>query len=339
MKKLIAAFLITVILVAGAIFAALRNERHGEFNFAFFVYDKSDTFIAEMTNAIISALPENIFYETFDASNSQSIQNRQIVEAIDADFDIFIINMVDRLAAGTIVERLYREGIPIIFFNREPLEEALIGRHNVFYVGAATNIQGIRQADIAAGHFFGTGRKQEGESVRLVILQGEHGHQDAEIRTASSLDRLKELRLYPEILETRSANWRRADARQIMSEIYARHGDCIELILSNNDDMALGAIDFLLEAGVFEIGMETPFIIIGVDGTPVGLRAVRDGLIFGTVLNDIPKQTDAILALADYIIHGRQPDNFPFAMTNGHFIRIYGDIVTADVVNAMNVEN
>ena len=323
---LLAAFLVFLFLVY------LPGGRQEELSFAFFVYDKSDTFIQEMTSHMIASLPENVSYETFDAGNSQSVQNRQIVEAIDGGFDIFIINTVDRLAAGTIVERLCREDIPIIFFNREPLEEDIVGRHNVFYVGAATDVQGTRQADIAVGHFFGTGLKRAGDTVGLVILKGEHGHQDAEIRTASSLERLNEHGLYPEILAIESANWRRADARQIMSGIYARHGGQIDLILSNNDDMALGAIDFLLEESVFIQGEDVPFIIIGVDGTPVGLQAVYDGFIYGTVLNDIEQQTDAILTLADYIVHGRDMGSFPFAITNGHFIYIYGDIVTRDII-------
>ena len=333
MKKLITFLVVFMAAAALAAVVFLPLGRQTGLSFAFFVYDKSDTFIAEMTRYMISALPEYVSYESFDAGNSQSVQNRQIVDAIDMDFDIFIINTVDRLAAGTIVERLYRENIPIIFFNREPLEEAIVGRQNVFYVGSATHVQGTRQADIAAEHFFGTGLKREGDSVGLVILKGEHGHQDAEIRTASSLDRLKELRLYPEILAIESANWRRADARQIMSEIYERLGGLIELVLSNNDDMALGAIDFLLEERIIIQGGDAPFVIIGVDGTPVGLQAVYDGFIFGTVLNDIEQQTDAILTLADYIVHGRDLGSFPFSITNGHFIYIYGDIVTRDIVD------
>ena len=333
MKKLIILLVVFFAAALGAVLVFIPRDRDEGLSFAFFVYDKSDTFIAEMTNVMISSMPEYIAYEIFDGANSQSVQNRQIVDAIDMGFDIFIINTVDRLAAGTIVERLYREDIPIIFFNREPLEEAIAGRQNVFYVGAATDVQGSRQADIAAAHFFGTGQKSEGDSIGVVILKGEHGHQDAEIRTASSIERLNELRLIPDVLAIESANWRRADARQIMSEIYARHGEQIELILSNNDDMALGAIDFLLEEHIFFRGRNLPFIIISVDGTPVGLQAVYDGFIYGTVLNDIGQQADAILTLADYIVHGRDLESFPFSITNGHFIYIYGDIVTRDVAH------
>ena len=330
MKRLFALLVVISVIALGACMALRPDVSQEGLSFAFFLYDKSDTFIGEMTRQMIYLLQENISYQIFDAGNSQSVQNRQIVEAIDGGFDIFIINTVDRLAAGSIVERLYREGIPIIFFNREPLEEDIVGRSNVFYVGAATHVQGIRQAEIAVAHFFGAGQKRRGDSVRLVILKGEHGHQDAEIRTTSSLARLNELRLYPEILAIESANWRRADARQIMSEIYARHGGQIELILANNDDMALGAIDFLLEEGIFARGENVPFIIVAVDGTPVGLQAVYEGLIFGTVLNDIGQQAEAILTLADYIVHGRDLESFHFTITNGHFIYIYGDIVTRD---------
>ena len=333
MKKLVASLIALAVFALVLAVALLPGGGQPGLSYAFFVYDKNDTFIMELTSRMISDLQEPISYEIFDAANSQSVQNRQILEAIDSGFDIFIINAVDRLAAGTIVERLYREDIPIIFYNREPLWDAIASRHNVFYVGAATHVQGASQADIAAGHFFGTGKKSEGDSIGLVILKGEHGHQDAEIRTASSLERLYELRLYPEILAIESANWRRGDARQIMSEIFAQHGEKIELVLSNNDDMALGAIDFLLYERVILPGADMPFIIIGVDGTPAGLRAVYDGFIYGTVLNDIWQQSDAILTLADYIVHGRDLASFPYSITSGHFIYIYGDIVTRETAH------
>jgi len=107
-------------------------------------------------------------------------------------------------------------------------------------------------------------------------------------------------------------------------------------VFSNNDDMALGAIDFLLGAGVFVEGRqpkEQPFIIIGVDGTPVGLEAIYRGLIFGTVNNDNAAQSSAILTLADYIINGRDFASFPYTITSGHFIYIDGGIITRDNVH------
>jgi len=326
--------LVCIVLIATIVAFFLNPSRHNGQGFAFFIYDGSDTFIAEMINYIISSMPDDVTYEIFDAGNSQSIQNRQIVEFIGMDYDIFIINTVDRLASTAIVERLSRDGIPIIFFNREPMAEALIGNENVFYVGAAADVMGIQQAEIAAEFFSDAGY------INVVVLKGEHGHQDAEKRTENSINRLRELGFNVNVLAIRSANWRRQDAYDVMRSIYSQFHGSIDLVFSNNDDMALGAIDFLLSAGIFVEGKDTheqPFIIVSVDGTPVGLEAVYNGLIFGTVHNNISMQSSAILTLADYIVNNRNMMNFPYEIINGHFIYIDGDIITADnVLEFMN---
>ena len=338
-KLIIGAFVSGVFAVILAAVLILPLNRQNPLRFAFFLYDLSDTFIAEMMRQFISTIPDGVDFEVFDAGSSQSVQNRQIADALDIGFDIFIINPVDRLASGSIVERVTRDDIPIIFFNREPLIEALEGHENVFYVGAATDSQGRKQADLAFEFFMGQyGQEMLGADGRagLVILKGEHGHQDAEIRTASSIDRLRELGFEFDILAIQTANWRRHDAFHAMRQLRIQFGDEIDLLFANNDDMALGAIDFLLHAEIFTEGLpahEQPFIIVSVDGTPVGLEAVYNGLIFGTVQNDIAGQTDAILTLAYYVVTGQCLSQFPHTIVNNHFIYVYGDIITQENIH------
>jgi len=302
---------------------------------AFFQYKAGDTFITEMMEHMTARIPEGVHYEVRDAGNSQSVQNQQIVELIGQGFDLFIINAVDRLACNSIVERCAREGIPVIFFNREPTEDALIG-HNAFYVGADADSLGKKQAEMVAelftADFRGSGFDRNSDGVvQLVILKGEQGHQDAEKRTDNCVSRLIELGFDVDVLGIEVADWNRRDGYEAMRRLYAQFGDEIELVFSNNDDMALGAIDFLLGEGIFHPyqGIDAqPFVIVGVDGTAVGLEAIGDGLLYGTVNNDAIKQSSAILTLVDFILNDRDFTEFPYMITRGHYIYIDGDIIT-----------
>jgi len=302
---------------------------------AFFVYDGSDTFITEMMDYITSQIPKDIDYVVHDAGNSQAVQNQQIVGLIGGGYELFVINAVDRLACSSIVEKCQQEGIAVVFFNREPLADALTGS-NALYVGAAADSLGEKQADIVAalfgGGFANSQYDKNGDGiVQIVILKGEQGHQDAEKRTDNCVSRLKTLGFEVEVLAVESANWRRQEAHDAMSRLYARFGDSIELLFANNDDMALGAIDYLLSIGVFSRGAdEQPFPIVSVDGTEVGLEAVAAGLLYGTVNNDSTKQGKAILALIERILRGRDLSDFPFAITNDHYVYIDGDIITRE---------
>ena len=302
---------------------------------AFFLYNGNDTFITEMMGHITEKMPAGVSYEVRDAGNSQAVQNQQIVELIDSRCDLFIINAVDRLACSSIVEKCHRNKIPVVFFNREPLEDAL-NVSDVFYVGAAADSLGKKQADLVdelfGQNFAGSKYDLNGDGVvQLVILKGEQGHQDAEKRTDNCVGRLTELGYRADVLAIEVADWNRRDAYEKMRRLYTRHGGEIELIFSNNDDMALGAIDYLTDAGVFSQRGGTydqPFVIVGVDGTSVGLEAIGKGLLYGTVNNDSVKQSDAILTLAEYILEKKDFGDFPYAIDNGHYVFIDGDIIT-----------
>ena len=81
-------------------------------------------------------------------------------------------------------------------------------------------------------------------------------------------------------------------------------GDAVEVVFANNDDMALGAIDACLDAGMEP--EEMPFIV-GVDATAPALRALEEGALRGTVLNDAAGQAEDILALSCALAQGEDP--------------------------------
>lgn len=335
MKKWIC-ILLCVLLVA----LPLAGCDSGTTTIAFLIYDARDTFISEMMSSMMDDVPDHIHVETRDAGNSQAIQNQQIIELIEDGVDLLVINAVDRLACSAIVEKCSNEGIPVIFFNREPLEDALTEEYT-FYVGADADSLGIKQADMVAAlfgeDFQSSPFDKNGDGViQLIILKGEQGHQDAEKRTANCVDRIRELGYKVEILTTEVANWTRHEAYEAMPRLYAQYGDSIELIFSNNDDMALGVIDYMMEIGEFRpssVGYNQPFVLVGVDGTTVGLQAVAEGLMYGTVRNDSTLQGNAILALADYILNDKDMASFPFEIRNGHYIYVDGAVILRENVS------
>ena len=103
------------------------------------------------------------------------------------------------------------------------------------------------------------------------------------------------------------ANWNRTQAQTKMSQMLSQYGSKIELVLANNDDMALGAIDAYKEA---EIPQSRWPVIVGIDGTSTGLAAVRAGEMTATVYNDQRGQASAMFALAEALGSGKNLDTF-----------------------------
>ena len=239
------------------------------------------------------------------------------------------VNLVDRTDPSMIIEMAREADIPVIFFNRELVEEDLMSWDRLYYVGADAIESGKIEGRTAAAYLKAhpeTDRSGDGV-IQYVVLEGEAGHQDSIVRSETSVDALIEEGIQIEKLESAIANWNRGQAQNRMSQLIDRHGDAIELVLANNDDMALGAAD---EYDRRETPAKKRPAIIGIDGTKVGLEGVRNEKLIGTVYNDRKGQAEAMLKLALAVAAGEPLDDLPLA--DGKYIRLpYAEITMENI--------
>ena len=85
-------------------------------------------------------------------------------------------------------------------------------------------------------------KNQDGK-IQYVLLEGEAGHQDAISRTDYSVKTLIEEGVQLEKLSYQFADWNRGQAENRMTRLISQYEDGIELVISNNDEMALGAVE------------------------------------------------------------------------------------------------
>lgn len=226
------------------------------------------------------------------AMGNQSIQNDAIDKLINQGVDVLCINLVDRTAAATVIYKAKNADIPIIFFNREPVKEDLNIWDKLYYVGADDRESGIMQGQIAVEYcrknFQKVDKNKDGK-IQYVMLEGEPSHQDTLIRTEYSIRTMTEQGYSVEKLTSSTANWQRSQAYTQMCLWIDQYRDSIELVMCNNDEMALGAMEAYEENGEKNLPM-----IIGVDGTEDAIKAVERHQMTGTVYNDSDGQTEAI---------------------------------------------
>ena len=148
--------------------------------------------------------------------------------------------------------------------------------------------------------------------VSYVLLEGETSHQDSLIRTEWSIQTLKDGGVPIEKITGGIANWERSQASALMEQWLAAYPDTIELVVSNNDDMALGAIDALDRAGVTEVN------VVGIDGTTPGMEALENGKLLGTVSANKEIYGGAVMGLAVSCALGEPiPEEYP--LTDGAY--------------------
>ena len=280
------------------------------------IYNGEDTFISSLLNVIRTEAAGQAGLVVADAQNNQNRQNDQVEELLQANVDALIVNPVDRTSSIYLLQMAMRYQKPIIFINREPLLEDLQTYGKAYYVGIDPKEQGILQGKLAADYFKAhTSADKNGDGrMQLVILKGEPGHQDAELRTIHSIKALQAEGIVPDKLREETAMWERNLGQERMASLLNDFGDRIECVISNNDDMALGAIDALKAAGYFAGERYIP--VIGIDATSPAVEALAQGSLYATVINDAQEQGQASVLLATLLARGDAitENNFPYEM-------------------------
>lgn len=272
-------------------------------------YNQGDTFLNQLIDSFREKL-EGMESSKLDitltirgASGSQRTQDDQVHELIDAGCNVLCVNLVDRTNPSEIIELARENDVPIIFFNREPVAEDMMQWEKLYYVGADAKQSGTMQGELAADAILSNHRidRNRDGKIQYVVLEGEPGHQDSIIRTESAAEALKASGIELEKLCCRIANWNRSQAQSRMLQMISQYQNKIELVLANNDDMALGAVDAYQKLNYTETDIP---VFFGIDGTDVGLEAVADGRLLGTVYNDKEGQAEAMAELAAAVVTG-----------------------------------
>lgn len=267
------------------------------------IYKYDDNFMALMRQEIDKEAKQLNGIELLmnDSQNAQSVQNDQVDVLISKGVKALAINLVDPAAAPTIIGKAKPEEVPVVFFNKDPGDKAIASYKNAYYVGTDPKESGLIQGNLIAKHWKANAAydlNKDGK-IQYVLLKGEPGHPDAEARTKYVIEELNRQGIQAEQLFIDTAMWDAAMAKDKTDAwLSSSKANDIEVIIANNDGMAMGA----LEAAKAQ-GKKLP--IFGVDALPEVLQLIKKGEIAGTVLNDGVTQGKAVVQLANNLANGK----------------------------------
>ena len=276
------------------------------------LYRNDDTFIGTLRNSLEQAAKDyeketgiRVALDVRDAKRNQITQNSQAERMIDLDCDVLCVNIVDRSAASGIIDKAMEADTPIVFFNREPVAEDMNRWEKLYYVGADAKESAVLEGQILVDAYkknpSSLDRNGDGV-VSYVLLEGETNHQDSLIRTEWSIQTLKDGGVPIRRITGGIANWEKNQASALMEQWLSEYGTEIELVIANNDDMALGAIDAIERAGIVTGTIK----LVGIDGTPAGQDAFREGKLFGTVESSKEIYAKRIFDTAEELAMGKE---------------------------------
>ncbi|NOV16984.1 sugar ABC transporter substrate-binding protein [Ensifer adhaerens] len=224
-----------------------------------------------------------------DAQNDVSKQQSQIQNFIAAGVTAIIVNPVDTDATAAMSKIAADAGIPLVYVNREPVNVETLPEKQAFVASNEQESGTLQTQEIC---------KMLGGKGKAVVMMGELSNQAARMRTKDIHDVLAtEACKGIEIVEEQTANWSRTQGSDLLTN-WLSAGLEFDAVISNNDEMAIGAIQALKAAGR---PMDS-VVIGGIDATQDALAALAAGDLDVTVFQNAAGQgkgsVDAALKLA-----------------------------------------
>ena len=317
--------LLTAVLLNGT---ALADEGRKAF---VFYYDLSDQFISNMKKQIDEAAESaGLTLTEYNAGGDVMTQKSQLQAATSDKNAPLLVNLVDPRKAPEVIDIARKNNRRVIFFNRQPNQKVIEGYKYVWYVGADPVLAGDYQADLIVDYLRehkDVDQNLDG-TINMILLKGENTHQETAYRTNAVLRILDRSHIKYSIEYESNTDWSfRQGYEQTNIALSQVDIDDIELIVANNDALALGAVSALKERG-YNKGNEDRYIpVFGIDAIPQALKAISEGSLAGTVINDADAMAKTIVALAvskeyqtkrlskeiGYIVNRNHTINIPYA--------------------------
>ncbi|MEB3104019.1 sugar ABC transporter substrate-binding protein [Ferviditalea candida] len=222
---------------------------------------------------------QNVDVTYVDAQNDANKQLSQIETLISQKVNAIVIVPVDTVSAVDMVDRANKANIPIVVVNRwfEGVDKATA------YVGSESIKAGTMQMEQVVKLLNGKGN--------IAIMNGQLG-QEAEIKRTEGNKQIIANNPDMKVVLEGTASWDRAKGMALM-ENWLNSGKKIDAVVSNNDEMAIGAI-MAAEAA----GKAKNIIFAGVDATPDALEFVKSGKLQVTVYQNADGQGQSGLETA-----------------------------------------
>jgi inositol transport system substrate-binding protein len=240
------------------------------------------TYLRESMDTKAKSYPEGVQLQFEDARSDVVKQLSQVESFISQKVDAIVVNPVDTAATKKITEAAVKAGIPLVYVNRRPDDLNL--PKGVVTVASNDLEAGQMQMQYLAEKMGGKGD--------IVILLGDLANNSTTNRTKGVKEVLTK---YPNIKieQEQTGVWSRDKGMTLVND-WLTQGRKFDAVVSNNDEMAIGAAMALQQAGVAKGSV----LIAGVDGTPDGLNAVKKGSLLVSVFQDAKGQADGSIDTA-----------------------------------------
>lgn len=245
--------------------------------------------VKKHVEAAVAAAGPNVEAIILDGQANAEKQVSQVENFIAQKVDAIILNPIAYDGCAPAVEAANKAGIPIITLITRVQNQELTATHS----GSDHKESGIIEAQAVAEFMGGKGN--------IVVIEGVMGI-DAQIQRMEGYNEV--LANYPDIkiVAQNTAAWQRDQALDLV-ENWLQSGKQFDVVLAQNDNMAMGALKAIEDAGLAD-----KIKVFGIDGDNDALQAVKDGRLYATVFQDAKGQAETAVTAAITLANGGTVD-------------------------------
>jgi len=224
---------------------------------------------AETKSVKAEAKKRGVELKFSDARNNQQNQINALRAFITMGVDAIILAPVVETGWEPVLKEAKRAKIPVVLVDRG----IKVSDDSLYVTLIASDF--VEEGRMAAKWM----AKKTAAKARIVELQGTPG-------SAPAIDRKKGfgegIAKHPDmkIIASQSGDFRRAKGKEVMEAFLKAHGKNIDAVYAHNDDMAIGAIQAIEEAGL-KAGAD--IVVVSIDGVKGAFEAMVAGKLNFTV--------------------------------------------------------
>lgn len=241
-------------------------------------------------------LHPDIELQLYDAQDDPVKQIDQVATVLQEGIDLLMVIAAESSSVGPTVKMAKEAKVPLLFVNRHPFLKTGNIPEGVFVYACDSKEMGKIGMRYAA-------RKMNGKG-NIVLIMGTLNNEAAVERSEGVREVVRNEFPDMKILAEETGNWFREPGMRVCEDLITSFGDKINVIASNNDEMALGGIIALGKANMRDV------LVVGVDGVREALDAIKAGTMLCSAFQDPVAQGAGAVEMAVKVANGEVREQY-----------------------------
>ncbi|MDR0387896.1 MAG: substrate-binding domain-containing protein [Treponema sp.] len=274
----------------------------GQIQIALLMRNMNEQFLKDYAENVRKlAVEKGVALNVQDANNDMQAQLTQLDTLLNQGYKYFVVIPIDGQMSEQMNRAIAERGGAAAYSNTPPTTEALKVGKTFFFASSPELIAGKFAGQIVADYFDKNPDKAPGKVVNMIHIQGALGHPAQVNRQKGMEDELKARGYSVVKIAEDTANWTPDQAQEKMSTWIGAHRGRFNVVVAQNDGMALGAIEAMIQNGLTKDdaadGTSLAVPVIGYDATQEALNSMSQDRLYATVLQDSKAQSDVAFGI------------------------------------------